>query len=173
MFKRITGEEFGEALASYTISAFRLEQQPAYQVSYEAGHLAAWLAGDPISPDEMPGFPQWTARIRDQTAAGRIMSRVRVHDVPPTDYQQWLRWIDPYNIEAGEVIRYLARPDAVAAGVVPSQGDFWLLDSARLIVMRYDSSGTPVEKTLTDDPEALAAAIRVRDQVTRLSTPDR
>jgi hypothetical protein len=172
MLKRITGEEFDEALATYQVSAFRLEQQPAYQVDYEAGHLAAWLAGDPIPPDEIPGFPEWTARIREQTAAGRIMTRVRVHDIPPTDYQRWLRWVDPYNVEAGEILHYLPRPEAVAAGIVASQGDFWLLDSTRLIVMRYDSIGTPIEKTLTDAPEALAEAIRVRNQAMQISTPD-
>lgn len=169
MHRRITGKEFDDALATYTSAAFRLEQQPAYQVSYETAHLAAFLAGDPLPPADMPGFPQWAARIVAHTAAGRIMTRVRIHDVPPTDYQRWLRSIDPHNIAAGEVIRYLPRPDALAAGLEPSLGDWWLLDSARLIVMHYDTAGAPTEKTMTDNPDQIADAIRWRDIAMRLS----
>jgi hypothetical protein len=167
----MTGEEFSDALANYASSAFRLEQQPAYQVSYEADNLAAFLAGNPISPAEVPGFPQWAATIRRQTLAGRIMTRVRVHDEPLTDYQRWLRWGDGLNIEAGEVIRYLSRQSALAMGLHPEQGDWWLLDGARLVVMAFNSRGALTETTLTDDSAAVAEALRQRDISLRLSTP--
>lgn len=173
MLERITGEEFDEALAHYEVSAFRLEQQPVYRVSYEVGHLEAFLAGDPIPPEQMPGFSEWLDNIRRNAAAGRPMSRVRVHDLPPTDYQRWLRWVDDtYNREAGEVIYYVPRPAAIAVGITPDLGDWWLLDSSRVLTLNFDATGHPADMTLTDEPERVAEALRWQAVALELAAHD-
>jgi hypothetical protein len=93
------------------------------------------------------------------------MERVRVQEDPPTDYQRFERWLDQWNIPAGEVMRYMTLQRAREAGLLPAAGvnDWWLLDSARLIVMRFDGSGCRIASELVTDPARVLQACQWRD----------
>lgn len=161
----LTEDEWTDQLRSFEHTAFRLEQQPAYWEPSEEATIRRFLAGDPEPPDQVPGLRAWFEQVAAQVVEGKRIERVRVNDVPPTGQQQWERWIDPWNTAAGEVIHYLDRPRAHEIGLLPAAGvdDWWLLDSCRLIIMRFDGDGHRVENELITDPERVVQACAWRD----------
>ena len=162
----LTEGGFGEALASYEHTAFRLELQPAYAEPAEAELVASFLAGHPADPiATVPGLRDWFDQVARQAGEGKRMERVRVHDEPPTGYQQFERWLERWNIAAGETMRYLTRRQAYDIGLLPAAGpwDWWLLDSTRLVIMEFDADGHRIRNTLTTDPEVVLKACMWRD----------
>jgi hypothetical protein len=162
--RTIPDTEFWAQLAGYQKSAWRWEQQPAYDVTYEKDQWQAWLAGTPIPPTENKELGEWMAQVRAQTDSGKTIGRVRVVDTPPTDYQQWMRWMDRWNREAGETVQHLTRAAARVEGIIPAIGphDWWLFDDARLLVMHHDDQGRPVRYELVEDEPEVGQAIRWR-----------
>lgn len=161
----LTDAQFSATLAEYERTAFRLEHQTAYTEPDEHGMVQRFLDGNPQNPTESPGLAAWFAQVAAQTAAGKTMRRVRVHDDPPTGYQRWLRWLDHWNTQAGERIDYLTRAQAEQIGLLPAAGpaDWWLLDDARLIVMHFDSAHRRIRNYLETDPRIVAQACAWRD----------
>uniref|UniRef100_UPI003F4972A6 DUF6879 family protein n=1 Tax=Nonomuraea sp. CA-251285 TaxID=3240002 RepID=UPI003F4972A6 len=155
--------QFSEVLHSFEHTAFRLEVQQSYLVPEETEILAAFLRGEPQSP--VPVYRGWYDRIADHVRQGKRIKRVRVQDSPPTPYQRFERWLDAWNTEAGEIMRYLTRQQAHDIGLLPDAGgnDWWLLDSSRLIIMRFDDSGRPLSQEVMEDPTVVAQACMWRD----------
>lgn len=157
--------KFSEVLLSFEHTAFRLELQRSYAVAHEAPQFAAFLRGDPQPGPDDPELRDWYKGVAGHVAQGGKVERVRVQEDPPTDYQRFERWLDQWNIEAGEVMRYMTRQRAHEVGLLPAAGDadWWLLDSARLIVMRFDDAGHRIASELVTDPEAVLQACKWRD----------
>lgn len=168
----LTGAEFSEALATFEHTAFRLELQPAYSEPCEAPLLAAFLDGHPFPPAEVPELRDWYTQVAGQTREGKRVERVRVQEDPPTSYQRFERWLDRWNLEAGEIMRYMTRQRAHETGLLPNAGttDWWLLDSSRLIVMWFDEEGHRIQNILTTDPTDVIKACRWRDLAVHHST---
>lgn len=162
----LTEAGFGELLAGFEHTAFRLELQPAYAEPAEADLFAMFLAGQRPDPGTIvPSLRLWYEQVAAQTRDGKRMERVRVQEDPPTPYQRFERWLDHWNLQAGETMRYLTRARAYEIGLLPAAGnqDFWLLDSSRLIVMTFDTEGHRIENTLVTDPVAVVRAGKWRD----------
>lgn len=157
--------EFLGTLLSFEHTAFRLELQRSYAEPNEAPQFAAFLRGDPQPGPDDPVLRDWYRSVAEHTAQGGRMERVRVQEDPPTDYQRFERWLDQWNIPAGEVMRYMTRDRAYEIGLLPAAGtaDWWLLDSARLIVMRFDAAGHRTVNELITDPETVLQACMWRD----------
>jgi hypothetical protein len=156
---------FLEAVLSFEHTAFRLELQRSYAEPHEAPQFAAFLRGDPQPGPDDPELRDWYRSVAEHVAQGGRMERVRVQEDPPTDYQRFERWLDQWNIEAGEVMRYMTRDRAHEVGLLPAAGtaDWWLIDSARLIVMRFNSAGHRIANELVTDPETVLQACKWRD----------
>jgi hypothetical protein len=165
----ITGGEFGHYMRTFESSAFRLEQQPAYAVDFEAEHVAAFRAGDVRDPREMPEFAAWLPTVAEHVAQGRRIERVRIHQDPPTDYQRWVRYVGRWNVEAGEVIHYATTEQARRAGLLPDAGpyDWWLLDDARILRMTFNDDNVCIERHLLTDEQSLDRARTWREQAIR------
>lgn len=166
----ITEEEFDQLLATPARSAFRLETQPVYALSYEREDFGLFLAGTPRSPDEIDWWQPWLERVTRLTSRDVAFSRVRILDEPPTDYQRWEMWGDPWHDAIGERIDYLFRNAATRIGL-PLDHDWWLLDDERLIDMRFDASGEISSKSLSSDPDVIAQHHEWRDLAIRHATP--
>jgi hypothetical protein len=78
----------------------------------------------------------WLTMIRDATSEGRRFARVRVVSLPLTDYSRFGHAVAQHNNAAGEDIRYLTRDQAEPASL-PNH-DYWLFDSRKLAMMRFD-----------------------------------
>ena len=154
------GTEFWEVLETFKHSAWRFEQQPAYFIGYEHEQFDAFLAGNPQPPTENKDLGDWMTQVKRQTSEGKSIGRVRIVDEPITDYQRWMRWMDRWNREAGEVIDYLSRRRAREVGLIPAAGaeDWWLLDDTKLVLMFFDEKffRSRVE-LLVDEPEVVRA----------------
>jgi hypothetical protein len=159
----LTSEEFGEEIHRFERDAFRLELQDQYLEDEETNLFAAWRRGDPLPPTGI--YQAWYDRIADHVQAGRRVERVRVQQEPPTPYQQFERWLDHWNTQAGETMRYLTRQQAHDIGLLPSAGntDWWLLDSSKLIVMHFDEQGHRIHNELVTDPQVVTQACTWRD----------
>lgn len=161
-------DRFQRELAEFAISAFRLELQPAYAVGNERDLFDSFLAGRPEPPTHREEFRAYYRRIGEKTKAGITVERVRLVDDPPTPYQQWTRYMDRWNIEAGETIHYLPRRAAADAGVTKGFAgrDWWLLDNRRLILMTYED-GRRTHTELTTETSELQQARSLRDLAIR------
>lgn len=173
MGRLLSEAEWSEALGDFEHTKFRLELQPRYDEPGEAEAVERFLAGDRSLPRD-PESLAWQASIAEAVARGKRIERVRIVEDPPTDYQRWLRWMSQANVEAGEIQRYMTRQRAHEVGLLPAAGneDWWLLDSQRLIVMRFDDEHRRVENELITDPARVVQACAWRDLAVHHSTSD-
>lgn len=152
MAEFVSGPEFAELFRRFEHTAFRLEPRARYNVSSEIEAYRRFLRGEDPGLD---WIEDWLRTIRTQTRLGKRVERVRVIDDPPSDYVRFMLWLHPYNIEAGEDIRYLERATAARAGL--PDYDYWLFDSRLVAKFEFTPDDQPIGVYLTDDP---AEAVR-------------
>lgn len=164
MRETITDEEFWRQLASFKQSAWRFEQQRTYDIGYEEQQFADFLKGSPQAPTENRELGAWMKQIGRQVAEGKTVGRVRIVDDPITDYQRWMKWMDRWNLEAGEEILYLSRSYATETGLLSAAGtaDWWFFDDRRLMLMHFDWRGVRVGVELLEDEPLVDEARVVR-----------
>lgn len=151
---------------SFTVSAFRLETLPAYDIGGdEAERLAAYLTCRP-RPERSVRTSPWLARIARTTAEGKTWQRVRIVDNPLTEYQRYQLESYRESQAVGEEIRIVERSDVE----VPNQ-DFWLLDGELVVVLQYDDEGRFVETQTAAGPDVEAEFKRRRDRALVQSVP--
>jgi hypothetical protein len=168
MPRPISDGEYGDMLATFKRSAFRLEMRDFYAIGEERTDYVAFLAGVPRMPDQVGWWKQYLDGVANQTRQGKTRSRVRVLADPPTDYQQWMLWADPWYAEAGEDIRYLPVRKAYESGL--PDADWWLLDGERAVILAFDDDGHIEQRTLVTDPVLIThyrlwRALAIRDSV--------
>lgn len=175
MRRTLTEAEWARAITDFEHTAFRLELQPRYDEPGEAEAVQRFVGGDRSLPVDDPEEQAWLAYVEDRTSQGQRIERVRVVEDPPTDYQRWLRWVSQLTVAAGEAQRYLTRARAHEIGLLPAAGteDWWLLDSCRLVVMRFDSHGRRIENELVTDPARVVRACAWRDLAVHHSVLER
>jgi hypothetical protein len=171
----ITAVEFTVALRTFRETAFRLEVQPVYIEPIEQELMARWLADTDasLSPDRVPELAAWFDQVAVVTADGRSMTRVRVQTEPPTLYQRFEQWADPWNIAAGEDIRYMTESTARRVGLFPAteRRDWWLFDDEVVIEFAHDPAGHRLRYNRTTDREHVAQAAEWRDLAIHHSAP--
>jgi hypothetical protein len=155
MSRRLTSEEFAELFTSFDDTAWHLETRGVYCIADEQDAFARFLAGQPVGLD---WFEPWLKQIRELTAQGRQIRRVRLIDEPPTEYQRFELWGAPHNIAAGEQISYLATDRGRKLGL--PDHDFWLFDSNRVVVSHFTDDGRLIGDELISDQEAVSAHCR-------------
>jgi hypothetical protein len=159
--------DFLTAVHDFEDTAFRLELQLSYAEPSEDELFAAWLDGSTgITARSAPELAKWYDHVAKHIGLGKRVERVRVQEDPPTNYQQFERWLDQTgNLPAGEIMRYLPVQRAHEIGLLPAAGrdDWWLLDSSRLIVMHFDDTGHRAGNEIVTDPVAVVQACRWRD----------
>ena len=101
----------------------------------------------------------WLRMVQEAAAERRQFARVRVVDLPMSDWNRYSYTLARHNIAAGEGIRYLARTDAPD---LPDY-DYWLFDSSRLVVMRFDESDRFIGGELVEDSAEIVRANYWRD----------
>ncbi|BCK56184.1 hypothetical protein NWFMUON74_39560 [Nocardia wallacei] len=160
----VVGDPWPDWFRGLRHSAFHLEVRDSYVEASESSRLQAFLAGDP-APDEPP--VPWHGLMRETTARGVSVSRVRIVTVPHSDYHRWLLSITGLNIESGEEIRYLPRDEA---GPVPPD-DWWLFDDEKVAYNLVDAAGKPAGVAVTTDPQLAEYCRSVRDRLWQIATP--
>jgi hypothetical protein len=133
-----------------------LEVRSRYNPSYEGESLRRFLDGE---PDDLSWMQAWLRMVREAAAGGRRFARVRVVDLPMTDWSRYSYALARHNIAAGEEIRYIERGNAAG---LPDE-DYWLFDSSKLIVMRFDKSDRFAGGENIEDPAEIVKANYWRD----------
>ncbi|WP_046503138.1 DUF6879 family protein [Streptomyces odonnellii] len=136
-------------------TAWRLETRRSYAADEATEEYQQFLRGIAPPRDEGP----WFSTMRELTARGLRIERVRLVDQPPSDGQRYLLATTPDNLAAGEDIRYLTR--ARAEELHLPREDFWLFDSRVLARFNWDDSNRRME--LTTSPEDVVRACQARD----------
>lgn len=93
----------------------------------------------------------WLKMVHAATAEGRRFARVRVVDVPLSDYNAFSLAVSARNNDAGEDIRYLKRDQADGLPV----HDYWLFDSRTLLIMHFDQDDRFTHGEVIDDPAVI------------------
>jgi hypothetical protein len=91
----------------------------------------------------------WLSMVQIAAREGRRFTRVRVVNLPLSDYNRWGYVLAQHNIAAGEDIRYLTRERAQEIGM--PDGDYWLFDSRTLLQMRFDDDNRFIGGDIIDD----------------------
>lgn len=149
----LTPDQFIARFDTYERSALRLESRNHTAVPAERAELQAFLSGE-LSEVRNWEHDDWTRMVTRQVSAGRPMRRVRVMDDPLTVYNRFMIYCGHRGVSLGEDVRYLVRADANALDL--PDHDFWVLDSARLIELRFTADGRPLRHDLITDPDVVA-----------------
>jgi hypothetical protein len=158
----VTTPDLGTLFATFASSAFRLETLPQYRMDTEAEPLRLFLEGKP-EPEWRKDRP-WLTTVRNAVARGARMQRVRIVQMPLTDYQRYqFSWGYVANEQAGEELSIL---DHRPPGMLHE--DFWLFDDELAIVLEYDEEGRFLRPTFAEDAEPYRAC---RDLVSVSAVP--
>jgi hypothetical protein len=101
----------------------------------------------------------WLRMVQEAAVEGRRFARVRVVELPMSDWTRYSYVLARHNIAAGEDIRYIERgntPD------LPDY-DYWLFDSSKLVVMRFDEADRFIGGESIEDPAEIVQANYWRD----------
>jgi hypothetical protein len=89
--------------------------------------------------------------------------------IPHSDYVRWSMTVARLNTEAGEDIRYLAR-DRARELELPDE-DFWLFDSQRAAILRFDDADRLLGADLVEDPAEVVKRCYRRDVAWHYAIP--
>jgi hypothetical protein len=162
----LQGETFFELFYSFDHTAFHLEVQDSYHTPDEAGPFELFLTGQ---YDDLEWHQPWLGLVRDVTALGKSIRRVRVVSVPHADYTRWGLTIAPHNIAAGEDIRWLPR-NLVDAETL-TVDDYWLLDDNLVVFTVFEPTGRFGGGAATNDPRIVSYCREVRDRAWMKAIP--
>lgn len=157
MTQLIRGQELADFVLGYEHTAFRLELRERYNEAEEDEPLRRFLIGEP----DYAWNDEWAAMMRQRTAAGQHMERVRVASEPHSDYTRFGLDLARVNVAAGEDIRYLLRQRAQELDL--PDHDFWLIDSARLAILRFGEDDVLLGAEVPTDPAMVVKHCYWRD----------
>jgi hypothetical protein len=154
----LTEEQFFELFHTFDHTAFRLEVRESY-AGVDESAFRQFLSGELASLDS---YESWMQNVREQTASGKRIERVRVVSEPWSDYTRFGLWACRTTIDAGEDIRYLARSRALPLGL-PAY-DYWLFDSQQLVLIHFDDKTNEILRLeVVSDPAAVVRHNHWRD----------
>ncbi len=161
--------DFDALFDTFTHSAYRLETLPAYAIPREDASLRAFLDGTP-RPERSVRTSPWLRRVAVTTAAGKVWTRTRVHDMPLTEYQRFQMQAYVESLAAGDATSFVERDVAGYDGP-----DFWLFDHdtdhARVAVMNYGPGGVFEGFELATDAERIEWFAERRREVDEQALP--
>lgn len=159
MSELVSGEAFLQLFRDTERTAYRLEVRTSYGIPEEDEPYRRFLAGDDPGLD---WFEPWLNLMREEIGKGKRVERVRLVDDPPSDYLRFELWGTPYNLAAGEDIRYLQRGKP-AGGIVLPAYDYWLFDSQTVARLQFGDHDHFLGVTLSDDPADVLRHVQWRD----------
>lgn len=146
-------EDLNDLCRGIKKSFVHLETRDAYGTEVESPHMAKWRRGE---PDDFAWLQWWLEMLRGHRAAGRTCRRARVVSEPVSDYHRWTLSHAEKFVEAGEDVRYVARPRLTTVAL-PGSGDFYVFDDAIVLFLHYAGNGTNASFETCDDPTLVQA----------------
>lgn len=148
--------------------ALRLETRQRYAVPWEKDGLAAWRRGEPE-----PMTPQMASTfetLRQVTASGRTIGRVRFVELPLTEYSQHeFQVAYPRTAKIGEEIRVLDR--ALHPEFDGVRDDFVVFDDRGVMWYRYTADDVLTGYDYTEEPDVVRQCIALAEEVRAAAVP--
>ncbi|MEV7293704.1 DUF6879 family protein [Streptomyces microflavus] len=143
----LAGEKWAARFEGFQREAWRLETLPQYLMPQEAEEFEAFRDGARVDPATVSN--EYTDRLRRQVTQGKSQGRVHVVTRPLSDYLrfEFHHYYKAHSL-AGEEIRILDvtnRPNPLGEAQ-----DFWLFDSAEVVLMNYHSDGRQISREVFD-----------------------
>ncbi|MFX4294302.1 DUF6879 family protein [Streptomyces bohaiensis] len=145
---------FAELLSSAERSAVHLELRDSYAVAEESEERQLWESGMWTLTDGRRALADWMTLVRSVTERGVAVRRARVVSEPVTSYVRYEHALSPLNIEAGELVRWLPRRQAL--GIALPAADFWLIDGRLVRFNHFSGDGEAIEPEMSEDPAVVA-----------------
>ncbi|QFQ98903.1 hypothetical protein F9278_25190 [Streptomyces phaeolivaceus] len=159
-------DTFRRLFETFEYTAWRLETRRGYASDREDPDYRAFLETGSAPCD----FSEpWFVNVRNQTAVGKRIGRVRVTDDPPTQEQLFLLDYARHNAYVGEDMRYLWRKDAERIGL-PAE-DFWIFDSRIVALLHFDDADTLLGIELITEPALIVRYSTMRDAAMHHAVP--
>lgn len=159
----VSSEQRDKLFRTFERDAFHLELRDIYGNPLEDEPLVKWRAG---ILDDRDWLQPWLAMIREVTACGKMVRRLRVVTEPVTEYVRFEWEITPDNLAAGEDIRWLPRHRIPAGTVFPRGGlDWWLFDDQLAAFGHFDDDGRVKGSEIVTDPAVVAECASLRDRL--------
>lgn len=157
---------FGQLFERFEHTAWRLETRRRYASDEVTDTWAQFVRGEAPTWDlDTP----WSVTIRQKTAGGARVGRVRIVDDPATQGQRYLLAYAEKNAALGEGIRNLARAEADRLSL-PAE-DFWIFDSRLVALLRFDADDNFTDVELITEPDEVVRYAMVRDAAMHHAVP--
>ncbi|MFD4240815.1 DUF6879 family protein [Streptomyces sp. NPDC058525] len=162
-------DAFGKLFENFEHTAWRLETRRRYASDELTDTYGQFLRGEaPVWDLDTP----WARTIKEKTAGGAIVGRVRIVDTPtPTEGQRYLTAHAEKNEALGEDIRNLSRTEAGELQL--PEEDFWLFDSRLVALLRFDGDDNLLDAELITEPAEVVRYAMVRDAAWHHAVPYR
>ncbi|AWZ05123.1 MULTISPECIES: DUF6879 family protein [unclassified Streptomyces] len=160
---------FGELIAGCQRSAVHLELRDSYGIASEDEDFAMWRELGGISPESVESRRPWLDLVKEAVGRGVVMRRARIVSVPVSAYIRYEHAGTYLNVGAGELIRWLPRPEAATLALPGA--DFWLFDDRLIRFGHFSGDGSFVGHELNDDPEVVKMCADAFESVWDRSTP--
>jgi hypothetical protein len=152
----VSGDPLEDCFASFRFSAYRLETLPVYSVPEEAGRIQAWREGRP-RPERSVRTSGYLREVASHVLAGLDRARIRVVDLPLSEYTRYEMSGYPESLAAGEQVFVAVRQggDEKAGRDLGAASDFWLFDygheGEQAVLMYYEQNGSFASAHLATD----------------------
>jgi len=150
--------------------ALRLETRQRYAVPWEKDGLAAWRRGEPEPMS--PQLESTLETLRQVTASGRRIGRVRFVELPLTEYSRHeFEVAYPRNTETGEEIHVLDR--ALHPKFDHVRDDFVVFDEAAVLWYRYTAEDVLTDYDYTEESDVVRHCVALAEEVRAAAVPYR
>ncbi|WP_207229872.1 DUF6879 family protein [Krasilnikovia cinnamomea] len=159
------GSRIADLLKASTRSAIHLELRDWYTL--DDPDWRTWRAGQ--LPDVAVTRAGWSDMVREVTARGVAVRRLRVISEPVSDYVHYEYDITAaHNLAAGEDVRWLSR--RVATDLFLPPADFWVIDDV-VVFNHFNGDGDWIDEELRDDAVLAARLTEAFDVAWAQGTP--
>lgn len=160
---------FGELIAQCQRSAVHLELRDSYGIPSEDTDFALWRELGAIGPASVENRSPWLDLVKTAVSRGIVMRRARIVSVPVSEYIRYEHAGTYLNVEAGELIRWLSRPEAATLALPGA--DLWLFDDRLIRFGHFAGDGSFVGHELNNDPHVIKMCADAFESVWDRSTP--
>jgi hypothetical protein len=160
----MTVPPFSELIAATTRSAVHLETRDAYTPDDPA--FLSWQAGEPIAA---PAGAPWYDLVREHVARGVSFRRARIVSEPLADYIRFEYESAPFNVTAGEEVRWL--PRHTAPDLLVPLTDYWVFDDTLVRFGFFAGDGTFLGHQMAGDAETVRACAEAFERVWERAIP--
>ncbi|MFJ6895654.1 DUF6879 family protein [Streptomyces hokutonensis] len=159
-------DAFGQLFERFEHTAWRLETRRRYASDEATDTWAQFVQGETPTWDLTT---PWSVTIREKTAGGARVGRVRIVDDPATTGQRYLLAYAEKNTALGEDIRNLSRAEADRLSL--GNEDFWIFDSRLVALLRFDADDNFTDVELITEPAEVVRYAMLRDAAMHHAVP--